>query len=218
MWSCPRCDQAFKDGSSPLLSSAISLPKLEESDQVNFLVELAAQKADQLAAGTPVGACIRALKPFLNIALSIIYFCAPLYIALYTWCWECYRRLPKNASQMAFGAALCFFGGGYFAVFAAVEAFRTMGFNRFRADVEVISAEIRLVLEAHERDDQLDADADGVKDVKQASLTPHFLVTRQFLLIWHPPPPPFREASFPPICFSICRSPFCPFVTANPPP
>ena len=94
-----------------------------------------------------------------------------------------YELLPKNLTIMAFGAALCYFGGKYTASIAAVEAFRTMGWDRARADIETLGADIDRVQAANLEDDAKDDDGDGVADVDQVS--PAELMQRKLFLIMH---------------------------------
>ena len=61
---------------------------------------------------------------------------------------------------------LCFFGGVFVALIAAVEAFRTMGGQSLYDDLAYIRLELANVIKAHDADEQVDADRDGVRDVE----------------------------------------------------
>ena len=61
------------------------------------------------------------------------------------------------------------FGGSYVASIAAVEAFRTMGFERAKAEIARLTESVKLVQEESLKDDEEDLDGDGVADVEQIS-------------------------------------------------
>jgi len=61
------------------------------------------------------------------------------------------------------------FGGSYVASIAAVEAFRTMGFERAKAEITRLTESVKLVQEESLKDDEEDLDGDGVADVEQIS-------------------------------------------------
>ena len=48
------------------------------------------------------------------------------------WAQRIWKMLPRNLVLMIFGLVLCYFGGSYMASIAAIEAFRTMGWERAR--------------------------------------------------------------------------------------
>ena len=91
--------------------------------------------------------------------------------------WE---LLPKNLLLMLFGAALCYFGGAYTASIAAIEAFRTMGWERAYTDFAHLKRQAEKVQQQSEKDDEIDDDGDGVVDVAQISSAE--LVRRKFYL------------------------------------
>jgi hypothetical protein len=70
---------------------------------------------------------------------------------------------------MVFGACLCFFGGHYFASLAAIEAFRVFGWQTVLENLRVVAAQASKVAEANAKDDEIDADHDGVADVEEMS-------------------------------------------------
>ncbi|CAJ1418615.1 unnamed protein product [Effrenium voratum] len=84
---------------------------------------------------------------------------------LYSFAYEVYSKLPKDELEFVIGFILCFFGGTYVALIAAVEAFRTMGGHSLYDDLGYIKLELNNVLKAHDEDELVDANRDGVRDV-----------------------------------------------------
>lgn len=80
-----------------------------------------------------------------------------------------YKVLPMNVVQMCFGIGLCFFGGTYFMSIAAIEAFRNFGGQLLLNELELVWEQAQLVNEAHEVDQKVDANHDGVADVEVMS-------------------------------------------------
>ena len=92
-----------------------------------------------------------------------------------------WSMLPKNVVMMLFGAALCYFGGAYTVSIAAIEAFRTMGYERAKHDLAKLSEELDKVAEANAADDTVDDDGDGIADVEQ--IEPSELARRKLFLM-----------------------------------
>merc|ERR550532_1550950 len=88
-----------------------------------------------------------------------------------------YKVLPMNVVYMIFGVALCFFGGTFFASIAAVEAARSFGGQALLDELAIIWEEAQKANAASEADDQVDANSDGIMDVKQ--MTPNELVSHK---------------------------------------
>ncbi|CAE7302577.1 unnamed protein product [Symbiodinium natans] len=88
------------------------------------------------------------------------------YIMACTWLYSICSKTPYEL-QAATGLVLCFFGGTFVALFAAVEAFRKMGLERLNAELQYIIDQATLVEEASALDDLKDENADGIVDVDQ---------------------------------------------------
>jgi len=97
-------------------------------------------------------------------ALKIV---VPLYykagVFIYTFC----SKLPWELFEALIGLGLCFFGGGYCASIAAVEAFRMTGWTTTKAALADVHEELLSVADANSKDDKKDEDGDGVADVEQ---------------------------------------------------
>ena len=135
------------------------------------------------AEGVPnecVSATLKASGPIVAILVRILVNIAPFALFVYKHCAKIYKAAPKNALQMVFGLALCFYGGIFCASIAAIEAFRQMGWQNVYREVMVVTKELQTIWEAHVKDDAVDADKDGVPDVEQ--IAPSELAQRKMLL------------------------------------
>ncbi len=75
---------------------------------------------------------------------------------------------------------MCFFGGSFLAIIAAVEAFRMCGYDTFMASFNSLSGDIHKVADANKKDNEVDDNKDGIADVKQIATKE--LVHRKALL------------------------------------
>lgn len=71
---------------------------------------------------------------------------------------------------LAAGLVVTFFGARYMATIAAVEAFRMVGWSSSKASFEKLHTNYTLAAAASAKDDEVDANKDGVADVKQIPL------------------------------------------------
>ena len=159
------------------LPPPISFDKLPESKRMASFIDKLATEAEARGGGG-VAEC---MKPCL---LSIIGF----FLAIQPWfafvgkyghrLWE---MLPTNVALMMFGAAMCYFGGSYTASIAAIEAFRTMGYERAKTDIDKVVEQLREVEAANAADNLVDDDGDGIADVDQTP--PNELMRRKMVLV-----------------------------------
>jgi hypothetical protein len=73
-----------------------------------------------------------------------------------------------------------FFGGRFAVTFAAIEAFRTLGGSDVYDAIEDLKLDFHAYRDASKKDDELDEDGNGVRDVKE--LRSHELVSRKTML------------------------------------
>jgi hypothetical protein len=118
-----------------------------------------------------MGACLDSARPILVQVIRGIRFVIPYYKKFYMQAYDIYKQLPHNAITMVFGVALCFFGGTYVASIAAIEAFRQLGWQKVQSELKIVYGQMQLVVEASDKDDELDEDGDGVADVDQINAT-----------------------------------------------
>lgn len=106
--------------------------------------------------------CLNTARPCVSAGARLLMCVVPLYVKLYSAAYSLCSGLPKHLLQMAFGVALCFFGGTYFMAIAAVEAWRQMGWLRSVEHIKVVHAQATTVIKRSRLDDLLDRDEDGV--------------------------------------------------------
>jgi len=141
--------------------------RLSREERINKSIEAAAIAASK--DNPQLASCVRALAPVLNIFIKLLLIIIPIYQYIFKWCLYLYYVLPKNAISIIFGLALCFAGGAYLTVFAAIEGFRKMGWERAYKDIMILYDAAKEVVVASETDDDQDEDRDGIADVDQIS-------------------------------------------------
>ncbi len=104
---------------------------------------------------------------------------------------ECYARYltlwaklkpyrPELLLPSILGLVMCFFGGSFLAIIAAVEAYRMCGYETTVVCVKSLIEDFHKIVEVNKKDDAVDADKDGVADVNQ--ITTKELVHRKGML------------------------------------
>lgn len=110
-------------------------------------------------------------------ALPFIY---QLYLkALEFWAWLSPYK-PELLLPSLLGFVLCFFGGSFVTLIAAVEAYRMIGFESTYNCIVMLIEDFNKVIEVSKKDDKVDDNNDGIADVVQVSNQE--LVTRKILL------------------------------------
>jgi hypothetical protein len=85
------------------------------------------------------------------------------------------------------GFVMCFFGGSFLTLIAAIEAFNMCGYDSTVACLKMLAEDLKIVLKENEKDDQKDEDGDGVADVLQVSSSQLiFRKTQLFLKVADP--------------------------------
>ena len=74
---------------------------------------------------------------------------------------------PEEFLPAMCGFVLVFFGGNFFTLCAAVEAYRLIGFDDTKIALKKLKHSYDVAMAASKKDDEVDADGDGVADVKQ---------------------------------------------------
>ena len=121
------------------------------------------------------------LKPTVKMVVKVCAASSGWFMFIFRWVNRIYTILPINVTKIMFGAALCYFGGTFTTSIAAMEAFRTMGYEQASRDVGIVIEQIKPVLAANDADDEEDLDGDGIADVDQ--ITPPQLLQRKLFLI-----------------------------------
>ena len=76
---------------------------------------------------------------------------------------------PQEFMPAIAGFVLVFFGGNFFTLAAAVEAYRMVGFDDTKTALIALHKSYKVALDASKKDDEVDDDGDGIADVKQIS-------------------------------------------------
>jgi len=124
---------------------------------------------DQLKAGEVKGPLMEGIRCFLTYGVKPLIVIIMAYVWLGKQIYKIYLILPVNVVQMILGALLCFFGGTYCYTIAAFEAFRSFGGAALLDELAIIWEEAQNAAAASEADDKVDANNDGIMDVKQMS-------------------------------------------------
>jgi len=103
------------------------------------------------------------------LAVGAIEFIIPYIVKAFQVGKAIYEYLPVTIIEALGGLAMCFFGGLYPLTIAAVETFRVSGGEQALKYLSHIWEEVAAVYEANKVDNTVDADGDGVADVKQMS-------------------------------------------------
>ena len=76
---------------------------------------------------------------------------------------------PQEFMPAIAGFVLVFFGGNFFTLAAAVEAYHMVGFDDTKTALIALHKSYKVALDASKKDDEVDDDGDGIADVKQIS-------------------------------------------------
>lgn len=93
-----------------------------------------------------------------------------------------YKKIPKDYVHFLFGFIVCFFGGVYPVLFAAIEAARHGGLANAVKSLSDLADEALIIIEASKKDDELDEDGDGIADVDEISAA-RFVVRKTNLVV-----------------------------------
>jgi hypothetical protein len=80
-----------------------------------------------------------------------------------------YLQLPQNALLFLSGFVFCFFGGTFPVLFAAIQAAEYSGRKAVVNAVSDLANEAMVIIEENKKDDDIDEDKDGKKDVSEIS-------------------------------------------------
>jgi|UniRef100_A0A7S2XXB1 hypothetical protein len=122
------------------------------------------QQPDRVAQLTKAAETLQAVaKPLIGAVTAAV----PVVIGAATKAYAFYSVLPKDVISVLVGFIFCFFGGVYPTLFAAIQAAEHGGRKKAVEALKDISQEATIIIEASKKDDEVDADKDGVKDVKE---------------------------------------------------
>lgn len=151
-----------------------------EDDDGN-LVEIRTLQLQAAVEQIPQEKIVAFLKPRIPLLVKVaIWFeltALPAIANLSTKVYEFYARNKhltegdsmKDLIPAIFGFILCFFGGVFPLLIASVEGFELGGFANLRQSLKDLYSQASAAWEASKKDDEVDADGDGIADVKQIS-------------------------------------------------
>lgn len=76
---------------------------------------------------------------------------------------------PEQYGPLFLGLAMCFFGGSYAMIIAAIEAVRLSVWDRLWTSFKILFDNYKIAESASRKDDEIDADGNGVADVLEIS-------------------------------------------------
>jgi len=114
-----------------------------------------------------MGAADELVQKIARPILNFIFEATPVVIDITQTLWNVYKRLPMDYVQLFIGAVMCFFGGFYPTVFAALQAAEHGGLTTVRKALKALSQEATIIINESKKDDKVDNDGDGVSDADQ---------------------------------------------------
>ncbi len=105
----------------------------------------------------------------------------PICLTFFNKAHETYQKLPTDYLHLLIGTILCFFGGFYPTVFAALQAAEHGGLTTVRKALKELGGEVMIIVNESKKDDKVDADGDGTPDTEQ--LSPRILMERKVKLV-----------------------------------
>jgi hypothetical protein len=127
------------------------------------------------AAATRLQGIAKPVFEFITFALPVVIsYCAKAH--------QAFLKLPQNAMNFFVGFVFCFFGGLYPVLFAAMEAAEYGGRKTVMDSVNELANEAIVIIEESKKDDDVDADKDGKKDVTALSGKDYMIRKTQLVL------------------------------------
>lgn len=121
------------------------------------------------------------LEKVITPTLEFISVALPFIIKVSQKGYAIYVELSGDTVQIIIGFIMCFFGGLYPTIFAAIEAAKHGGISVVRSALSDLSDEALIIIEANKKDDEIDDAGDGKPDV--LSLSKKELVIRKAQLV-----------------------------------
>lgn len=150
-----------------------------EESSVGAMMDAAAERLPQYKS------YIVMAKPHVITVVNFMDACYPYLVKAWEFCLLMWKKLePYNPQQFfpfIFGLILCFFGGSYLTLVAAAEAVRMTTWDSMVKSAKIIHTNYQQAKVASAKDDEVDADGDGIADVKQISKQD--LVSRKVYLV-----------------------------------
>jgi len=111
------------------------------------------------------------ITPIIETCAAIADFMGPYVDKGFQFGEKLYHSAERNGAeeyvQIGLGLLLLFFGGNFPVLIAAIEAFRITGWDSMKTSFRILYKEYKKAMVAHKKDDEMDANNDGVPDVQQ---------------------------------------------------
>jgi len=121
------------------------------------------------------------IQTFARPVLNFVFAAIPPVIQACQKGYSVYCQLPLNHVQLLIGAVMCFFGGFYPTLFAALQAANHGGLRTLQESLKALSQEATIIIHENEKDNTTDDDGDGIADADQ--MDGRELVKRKFKLV-----------------------------------
>jgi len=112
---------------------------------------------------------IKKCEPVLAVTIWFFSKIIPFYVKAYEYLETFLEYVPTDLLTAILGLIVCFFGGMFPTLIAAVEAWNVAGGEMATAALKTVIDQVRRVRMANKKDDDVDADGDGIADVDQIS-------------------------------------------------
>jgi len=99
--------------------------------------------------------------------LAFLFEAIPVVISISQKIYKVYKELPTNVLYLLIGTVMCFFGGFYPTVFAALQAAEHGGLTTVRKALSALSKEVMVIVQENKKDNKKDDDGDGISDADQ---------------------------------------------------
>uniref|UniRef100_A0A061R3F9 Uncharacterized protein n=1 Tax=Tetraselmis sp. GSL018 TaxID=582737 RepID=A0A061R3F9_9CHLO len=123
--------------------------------------------------------------PFIEKLGELYNACEPYVESLWNKSQAIWRQLepyhPEEFLPALFGLSLVFFGGTFMTLLACIEAYRITGWKPTVEALKVLALNYTRAMEANAKDNRVDADGNGIPDVKEADAAA--LATRKLRLL-----------------------------------
>jgi len=137
------------------------------------------------------GESVPALKPYISQAIPYVVKGVSCFEATIPLMHSSYEKAREVAILLEpyrldllgpglLGLIMCFFGGSFVTLIAAIEAYRMVGWEHQMLLFRTLSEDFKTFLLASRSDDKVDADGDGIADVQQ--ITGRELAQRKLML------------------------------------
>jgi len=121
----------------------------------------------------------KAARPLINGITTLL----PIVITYVKIAHSWYVKLPTEHLNLLVGVIFCFLGGIYPVLFAAIEAAKHGGLTLLLESIKDLTEEATTIIEASKKDDAVDDDNDGIKDVNELNSTEYIIRKTNLVLV-----------------------------------